>query len=91
MDAEKIVSVLSVLLDNAAKFSPEQSPVEVGFSREDDPEVFRVSDRGRGIPEGQRETVFKRLYQVDDALHHSAPGLGLGLYIAARIVAAHHG
>jgi len=91
VDAEKVESVLAVLLDNAGKFSPEGSPVEAGFRMEKDQVVFFVADRGRGVPEGQREKIFQRLYQVDDALHHSMPGLGLGLYIAEKIVAAHHG
>ena len=91
VDAEKIESVLAVLLDNAGKFSPEDSPVEVGFRMERDQVVFFVADRGRGVPEGQREKIFQRLYQVDDALHHSMPGLGLGLYIAEKIVGAHRG
>jgi K+-sensing histidine kinase KdpD len=91
VDAEKIEAVLSVLLDNAAKFSPEGSPVELGFRMEKDQVVFFVVDLGRGVPEGQREKIFQRLYQVDDALHHSMPGLGLGLYIAEKIVAAHDG
>ena len=91
VDAEKIEAVLAVLLDNAAKFSPEGSPVELGFRMEKDQVVFFVVDLGRGVPEGQREKIFQRLYQLDDALHHSMPGLGLGLYIAEKIVAAHDG
>jgi PAS domain S-box-containing protein len=90
-DSEKIESVMAVLLENAAKFSPEDSPLEIGFRVEGKYAVFYVADRGRGVPEGHREKIFKRLYQVDDAQHHSTPGLGLGLYIAYEIVSAHHG
>ena len=91
VDAEKIGSVLAILLDNAAKFSPARSCVEASFRLKGRTAVFSVSDRGRGVPDGHREKIFQRLYQVDDALHHSMPGLGLGLYIAAKIVDAHRG
>jgi signal transduction histidine kinase len=53
--------------------------------------VVSVSDRGPGVPEDARERVFERFYQVDDVLHHSKPGVGLGLYIARAIVAGHGG
>jgi len=53
--------------------------------------VVSVLDRGEGVPEGERERIFERFYQVGDAEHHSVPGIGLGLYIARRIVEAHGG
>jgi len=48
-------------------------------------------DRGIGIPEEHRDRLFERFFQVEDALHHSTPGLGMGLYIAREIVEAHGG
>ena len=48
-------------------------------------------NRGPGVPEGERELIFERFYQVDDVLHHSTPGVGLGLYIAREVVDAHGG
>jgi signal transduction histidine kinase len=50
-----------------------------------------VLDRGPGVPEADRERVFNRFYQVDEPMHHSQPGLGLGLYIVRKIVNAHGG
>ena len=50
-----------------------------------------MADRGSGIPEDDRERVFERFYQVEDADHHSIPGIGLGLYIARSIMEAHGG
>lgn len=53
--------------------------------------MVSVMDRGNGIPAESRTKVFDRFYQVEDALHHSKPGMGLGLYIASQIVDAHGG
>jgi signal transduction histidine kinase len=50
-----------------------------------------VLDRGMGISEEDRPKVFDRFYQVEDTMHHSTPGMGLGLYIAREIVGAHGG
>lgn len=90
-DAGKIVTVLTILMDNAVKFSPAGSPVDAGCRQGDGEVIMFVRDRGRGVPEEHREMIFTRFHQVDDAAHHSLPGLGLGLYVAAKIVAAHGG
>lgn len=90
-DPDMLEWVLMVLLENAAKFSPDGSEVRAWWESGEGETVFHVSDQGEGIPEEHREAVFERFYQVEDSLHHSLPGLGLGLYIAKRIVAAHGG
>jgi PAS domain S-box-containing protein len=89
-DAPKIRTVLAILLDNAVKFSEGQG-VEAWFEQEGDQTTFFVADRGCGIPEEHRERVFERFHQVDEASHHSLPGMGLGLFIARVIVDAHRG
>lgn len=90
-DVDMLESVFIILLDNAAKFSPEGSEVKVWFEQDGSQTVFHVEDQGGGIPETQRRKVFERFHQVEDSLHHSLPGLGLGLFIAKRIVEAHGG
>ena len=91
VDSEKFVQLLHILLDNAVKFSPESSSVEIEIDRDGQEVKVGVLDRGNGIPEESRQKVFDRFYQVEDALHHSKPGMGLGLYIASQIVDAHGG
>jgi PAS domain S-box-containing protein len=90
-DPDKLVDVLLILLDNAVHYSPPASPVLVEVGPYDDGVLFSILDRGAGIPEKDREMIFERFYQLEDSRHHSASGMGLGLYIAREIVRAHNG
>ena len=85
-DPERTKDVLSILLDNAVKYSPAGSEVDIWYEWLDEQPVFRVADRGPGIPEKDREGVFERFYQVEPVEYHSLPGIGLGLYIAKTYV-----
>ncbi len=91
MDADKILKVLIILLDNAAKYSPEGSPIDIAAESHPDEVVVSVMDRGPGIPMEDRLLVFEKFYQVEEAMHHSLPGIGLGLYLAREIINAHGG
>jgi signal transduction histidine kinase len=82
--------VLTNLLDNAVKFSPDGGRVTVGLGYDDEGGIrLSVTDEGVGIPPDQREAVFERFHQAHGAQHLS--GLGLGLYITREIVASHGG
>lgn len=85
--------MLVILLDNVIKHAPGTGEVEIGCVPAGGETVFRVSDRGPGISERDRERIFERFYQVGESMHHSTPGigLGLGLYIARKYVEAHRG
>lgn len=91
LDHDRLSRLLIILLDNAVKYSPAGESVELRAKRAGEELEFAVMDRGAGVPEDKRESIFERFVQVGDALHHSGPGLGLGLYIAKRIVSAHGG
>ncbi len=91
VDQEKLVRVLVILLDNAIHHSSDHGAVEVVGDLEGRDARISVLDRGIGVPETDREQIFERFYQVEDAIHHQSPGIGLGLYIARQIVQAHGG
>lgn len=88
-DKNRLVQVLVNLLGNAIKFSPPSSSVKVrAFEREGMVEVH-VIDQGRGIPEEQRDLIFKRFHQV--RIDDEKGGAGLGLSICQAIVHGHGG
>ncbi len=91
VDPEMLIDALLILLDNASKYSPPGSDIRVEVKPQDGAVVFSVLDRGAGIPQKDRESIFERFYQLEESRYHSESGLGLGLFIAREIVQAHGG
>lgn len=94
-DPRRIEVVLRNLLENAVKHGHDGAadgpPITVSARREYGRFVLRVVDQGPGIPEDQREQVFKSFYQVASGLNRSQAGAGLGLAICQGFVRAHGG
>ena len=91
-DRDRLDQVLTNLIENAVKYSPDGGPVRVVAERRGGEVEVRVSDAGIGIPPEHRENVFERFYQADgDAGRRRFGGLGLGLYISRAIIDAHGG
>ncbi|MDH5228796.1 MAG: ATP-binding protein [Gammaproteobacteria bacterium] len=85
--SDAISVLLRNLVDNAIRYTPENGTVEVNIQRDDDSIILSVSDSGPGIPEAERELVFKRFYRQ---LGNKSPGSGLGLSIVTRIAELHN-
>jgi signal transduction histidine kinase len=91
-DHDRIDQVLTNLLENAVKYSPDGGPIEVRAEPRGAEVLVSVADTGVGIHPDQLELVFDRFYQADDdAPRRRFGGLGLGLYISRAIVEAHGG
>jgi len=90
-DRDRLKQVLSNLIENALRFTPEGGRVDVAVERSGPQAVVRVADTGPGIPEEDLERVFDRFYTVDRSRARSKGGTGLGLAIAREIVRAHGG
>lgn len=91
-DRDRIAQVLTNLVDNAVKYSPQAGPVNIRAERQGPDVVVSVADAGIGIPAEQLDLVFDRFYQADaDASGRRFGGLGLGLYICRAIIEAHGG
>lgn len=88
-DRELVRQALSILLDNAVKYTPEGGRVCVRTTQGEDTVGVEVSDTGAGIPEDQLPHVFERFYRADEA--RSMEGSGLGLAIARQIAEDHGG
>jgi signal transduction histidine kinase len=86
-DGERLVEVLSKLLDNACKFTPPEGEVMI-VAKPGNGKMLEViiTDTGRGIEPNRLEAVFDRFYQEEGALRRTAGGTGLGLAICRQIV-----
>jgi len=92
IDSERIKQVIVNLLNNAIKFSPCKSEINIYIEKEEDYVLFKVQDFGRGIPKNKIEKIFDTFYQVDSAKDRKLmSGTGLGLAISRGIVVAHGG
>jgi signal transduction histidine kinase len=89
-DAERLASVLSNFLDNAAKYAPERAPIQVRMSLAGDRVRIEVMDHGPGIRPEDRERIFERYYRAPSTAE-IAGGLGLGLFICRAIAEGHGG
>lgn len=86
VDPDRFIQVLSNLLSNAAKHSPPSVEIKV-FSTVTDGKVrVYVKDKGPGIPEESRSSIFKRFSQIDPSVSRTKDGTGMGLYISKQIV-----
>ncbi len=90
-DRFRISQVLTNLLTNAIKYSPESKDIIVRLNRDGSNVVVSVQDDGMGIAKEQQKKIFEKLYQVTDSKGKTFPGLGMGLYISKEIVKRHSG
>ncbi len=90
-DRERIGQVITNLISNAIKYSPQASQIIIHSELRDDEVILCVEDFGVGIPEDKLNHVFEQFYRVSGNMQHTFPGLGLGLYISAEIIKREHG
>jgi len=91
VDRHKIPRLLSNLMDNAVKFTPENESISLSLIEHSHEAELNISDSGIGVPEKHLKNIFKRFYQVDQARSGAEHGAGLGLHICKRIVELHGG
>jgi two-component system, OmpR family, sensor histidine kinase KdpD len=93
IDVTLLAHALTNVLENAAKFSPPDAPIDVAARTEDGRVIISVADRGVGIPAAALDHIFEKFYRLRQsvALRPAGDGVGLGLAIAKGIVEAHGG
>ncbi len=87
----RLERMLTNLIDNAVSFSPPGGLVEISATRADDEIIMRVSDQGPGVPEQDREAIFRRFHSERPLSESFGEHSGLGLAIARTIIEGHHG
>ena len=90
-DRDRLRELIGILLDNAARYTPEGGSVAAGLDVRDGRAVIRVEDTGIGLDAEDRDRLFERLYRGSRARQLRPSGTGLGLAIARWIVDSHAG
>ena len=90
-DKNRVGQVITNLISNAIKYSPDADSILISTSNKNDCIEFCVKDFGIGIPVAQQAQLYTRFFRVVDNNSHTFPGMGLGLYISMGIIEKHHG
>lgn len=88
-DRDLLFQMVSNLIDNAIKYTPEHGVIGVAVKKDGDESVFEVRDSGIGIPDSEKDQVFQRFYRVGKS--RSLPGNGLGLSLVSAVAEIHQG
>ena len=88
-DAEQLRVMLNNLVDNALRHTPRRGRVDLRLRDAGRRVAIEVADSGAGLPDDERERVFRRFYRADDG--SCGPGTGLGLSIVRAVVSSHGG
>lgn len=91
IDAKLIVQVIVNLVDNAIKYTPAGSRIEIHTEKRDPWVIVSVSDNGLGIPDEQKPRIFDMFYSGANKVADSRRSLGLGLSLCKSIITAHGG
>ena len=90
-DRSQLVTALRNLIDNAVRYSPENTQVGIGVSVDADVVSVSISDQGDGLSPSEQDRIFERFYRVDAARSRHTGGTGLGLSIVKHIISNHGG
>jgi signal transduction histidine kinase len=90
-DPDRVEQVLTNLLDNAIKYSPDGAELRVRLQPKAGGVLLEVQDRGIGLPPAAAERIFEPFSRASNAEERQITGMGLGLYICRNIVEQHRG
>lgn len=90
-DEDKLDSILTNLVNNAIKYSPNGGEIHVRAVREDNTVLISVQDQGIGIPKDKLSKIFEKFERIDTKETRAAGGTGIGLYLVKHLVELHEG
>ena len=90
-DPIAFMSLIVNLIENAEKYSPAGTTIEIRLTRSNQEALISVSDQGNGIPDNEREKIFEKFYRIGNEDTRRTKGTGLGLYIVKHVVDLHKG
>lgn len=90
-DRDRLLQVVNNLLNNASKYSPAETDIELSVENLGDSLKLSVSDRGPGLPEENVEGLFEMFHRADNEETRRIPGTGIGLHVSKRIIDEHGG
>ncbi|MCS7263755.1 MAG: ATP-binding protein [Armatimonadetes bacterium] len=90
-DEDKLDSILTNLVNNAIKYSPNGGEIRVRAIREDNTVLISVQDQGIGIPKDKLGKIFEKFERIDTKETRAAGGTGIGLYLVKHLVELHEG
>jgi PAS domain S-box-containing protein len=90
-DRERVGQVITNILSNAIKYSPQSDKINIKLSSTKTEAKVSVQDFGVGISKEKQHQVFERFYRVSGFKENTYPGLGLGLYISSELIKRHNG
>jgi two-component system phosphate regulon sensor histidine kinase PhoR len=86
-----MTNVIYNLVDNAIKYSGENTSIEIHLHNTADQLQFSIADHGIGIPQEYHKKVFEKFFRVPTGDVHNVKGYGLGLNYVSEVIRSHHG
>ncbi len=77
------------LIDNAIKYAPKDTPIDIRVDQKAQQVAISVIDQGIGIPDQEKQNIFKKFYRIGTEATKASKGTGLGLYLVDKIISAH--
>lgn len=90
-DSTALTSMLVNLVENAEKYSPPATTIEIKLLNNEKEAIILVSDQGQGVPKSERNKIFDKFYRIGNEDTRKTKGTGLGLYIAKQVAELHNG
>src|SRR5512135_225829 len=90
-DRDRVAEVLANLLDNADKYSPHNSEIDIDVQADQTEVMVTVRDHGNGLPQADLDRIFEKFYRGDSSDAQTVYGYGLGLYVCRQLIEAQGG